>query len=114
MLVGCLLTKIGVSASGAILVIPRQTFDEECRMTRPTKSTSIFAYVFLQFINDLTPDASLSSVVEIVVQTLILGLTFSKQFLIIRDRWMRSPIASLVYRDGMISYIVIIGQLFLI
>lgn len=55
------------------------------------------------------------AIIEIGVQTLILGLTFSKQFLAIQHAWMRSPITSLIYRDGMISYfailVVLIGVL---
>ncbi|KAJ3566636.1 hypothetical protein NP233_g6873 [Leucocoprinus birnbaumii] len=83
-----LLARIGMSTFGAVVVIPSQTFDEECNMTASTATVPIFA------------------IIEITVQTLIIGLTFSKQFLAIQHTWIRSSITSLVYRDGMIILLV--------
>lgn len=59
--------------------------------------------------NDIGYPCSTRRIGEVTLQSVILGLTFLRHFAAIRAGWARTPLVSLLCRDGATAFTTIVG-----
>lgn len=102
-----------VQATSMIYVIPTLPFHPVCLVISIPRPTIFFGYVYstydpLIYINLI---AFIPRFATVFTQLLILGLTVGKHHLALRAGWRRTPIVSLMLRDGATVFFVVAGQL---
>ncbi|KDR75759.1 hypothetical protein GALMADRAFT_226406 [Galerina marginata CBS 339.88] len=86
--------RVGLSSASAIMTVPDQKFNYECLNENVP---SVVMYFFI--------------VGEFLLQSVILGLTFVRHFVAVRAGWARTPLVSLLCRDGATAFTIIIAVL---
>lgn len=86
--------RFSLAISMAVIYVPSMEFNGNCEFRTPKPVTFFF----------LVP--------EMISQSLILGLTFAKQTLWSSEaRKLRAPVVSLLYRDGLVTYVAVLAGL---
>ncbi|KAF8161221.1 hypothetical protein B0H34DRAFT_371312 [Crassisporium funariophilum] len=86
--------RVGLSCASAAMTVPTQGFNDAC-------------------LNDIVPSVVMYCFIvgEFMMQSIILGLTFFKQFIAFRAGWARTPLVALLCRDGATTFTIIMSVL---
>jgi hypothetical protein len=106
-----ILAEVVVLGINAIVELPNLKFNALCMTTTPPASIIVYGSV-LVFCYEYTCLISYASVIAITSQSIILYLTIRKHIVASRSGWSRTPIVSLLIRDGAVAYAVIFGDYF--
>ncbi|KAF9565538.1 hypothetical protein CPC08DRAFT_658948 [Agrocybe pediades] len=89
-----LFVRVGLSSASAVATLPDQTFDNSC-------------------LNDYIPTMVMYFFIvgEFLLQGTILALTMAKHIMAVRAGWARTPLVSLLCRDGATTFTIIVGVL---
>ncbi|KAF8967890.1 hypothetical protein BDZ97DRAFT_1977088 [Flammula alnicola] len=97
-----LFCRVGLSTAGAILTVPGQEFNESCLNENvPSLVMYFFMRVFCCFLVEMG---------ELIIQCTVLGLTFFKHVMAVRAGWGRTPLVSLLCKDGATAFTVLVGM----
>lgn len=86
--------RISLSSASAVMTVPDQKFTPSC-LNENVPSVVMYFFIMGEFI----------------MQGTILGLTFFKHFIAVRAGWARTPLVSLLRRDGATTFTVITAVL---
>lgn len=86
--------RVGLSSASAVMTVPDQRFDHSC-LNENVPSVVMYFFIMGEFF----------------LQSIILGLTFVRQFAAVRAGWARTPLVSLLCRDGATAFTIIIAVL---
>lgn len=102
-------TEVTVSSINSYINVPKLQFDDVCLTQLAFLPVIQFGFVF-EFIPKIDNLIWGISIIALCTQSSILFLTFAKQIFAVRTGWGRTPLVSLMIRDGVFAFVAIFGE----